>query len=287
MEQINNSFEQHFPKTYEQVLLDIEAALDQGREKEYVAERLKELMASSEIKNLGIMYGRFYKGFIRPESKIQRSPMVDPFHIDDSELYEGLFENIKEFKQYEGWKDKELRAILPEVIQYTISKYFGNAAGTTNTDRDNQSFYLDHSDVSSEDLSIKELKGKRIAVCAEKATVAQNLVSFVGLESYIVLSECKLGEGKEQFHAYNILKTNKGYFIYDPTNPRLELEEGTNHLKNTNAAIYKITDEEFLKLENGGDVTVEHTDFSVDGLGKKSIKTDERVYSGPRMTGNV
>src|SRR4051812_21132207 len=107
MEKLINTFESSPQKTYEQVLSEIEQALKEGKEKEYVNERVKELVTTSEIKNLGIMYARMHKGFIRPESKIQRSPMVDPFHIDDIELYEDFLECVKEFRNNEGWKDKE------------------------------------------------------------------------------------------------------------------------------------------------------------------------------------
>lgn len=269
-------------KPYAEVLSGIEACLAEGKELDFIENRLEEIKTTSENQNFGIMYAHFLQGYIKPDALIQRSPMVDPLKMDDPELYATLFETIKKFREIPGWKEKELRAIMPEIIQHTISGYFGNEAGTVNTEKENSTFYLDYStDADSKSIPLKALKGKGIAVCAEKSAAAQNLAMFAGLEPYLVMADCKLDGDKEQLHSYNILKTDNGYFIYDPTNPRMLIEKDTNHLKSSYAAIYKITDEEFMLLKQGKDVKVEHADTYEDSEGKTEHNVRERIYRGP------
>lgn len=269
-------------KSYAEVLSGIESCLAEGKEQEFTENRLQEIDATSEGRNFGQMYAHFLKGYLRPDAKIQRSPMVDPFAMDDSALYSELFETIKKFREIDGWKEKELRIIMPEIIQHTISKYFGNEVATSGTENRNREFYLDHGDdPDSKAVSLDELKGKGIAVCAEKAAAAQNLVTFAGLESYLVMAECNLSGERDENHAYNVLKTENGYFIYDPTNPKLILEKETNHLISSYAAIYKISDEDFTSIKLGKEVKVQHIDIYEDTKGRTEPSVQERIYRGP------
>lgn len=268
-------------RDYGTILNEVETAISLGNEKQFIESRLHELNESSKVKDLGIMYSKIHQGFINPNSRIQRSPMVDPFHLDDDSLYEQLFTSVKKFKEADGWKEKDLRSIMPVVIQQTLSDYFGNSHGKSDTESRNQKFYIDHSDVTSEDVSLKDLKGKEIAVCAEKASASQNLVSFLGLESYLIMSDSKLESSKPEFHAFNVWKTKNGFFIYDPTNPRLTIREETNNLESVYPAVYKISEEEFNKVISDGEVSVKHENAYIGNDAKPSVEITERIYSGP------
>ena len=269
-------------KKYGEALHNIEQAIEQGTIDACISERLREIDGTSEGKDFGTLYAHMVSGYIKPDAKIQRSPMVDPFTLDDPDMYKALFNSIADFRKNEGWKDVDLRVMMPEVVQYAISSYFGNSLGSPSVERRNQEFYLDQSAENEKPtISIAEVKGKGIAVCAEKAAMAQNLWTFAGLDSSLIMADCSGDSGKSELHAYNILKTEKGYFIYDPTNPRVVLD-GENHLQSTSAAVYPISSEDFLKLQQGGEVMVQHDDRFVDGHGSMTEKPSTRIYRGPK-----
>jgi hypothetical protein len=274
-------------KGYEEFLYEIEKNLDNPEKlKSWIENRLTELKNKSEPLQIGFNYKRWYSDFIHPESETYRSMWVDPFRVDDDSLYEEMISVMKDFKDNPSWKDKPLRSMMPYVIQHTIVKYFGNLTANGNTEANNQEFYRVHSVDESfpAHISLGELKEKRIAVCAEKASVAQNLTTVLGLESNLVMSSnCKLlPEEKEELHAFNIWRTKKGYFIFDPTNPMLKIEKETNTIKSYNPAIYPISEDEFKKIKDGGVVSVQNEDIFCDSKGDiLEKKLTERIYGGP------
>jgi len=272
---------------YEEILSEIEKNLYHPEKlKGWTKKRLIELKNKSEPLQIGFNYKRWCSDFIHSESETYRSMWVDPFRIDDDSLYEEMFSVMKDFKDNPSWKNKPLRSMMPYVIQHTIVKYFGNLTASVNTEANNQEFYKAHSadDSFPAHISLKELKEKGIAVCAEKAAVAQNLTSILGLESNLVMSSnCKLlPEEKEELHAFNIWHTKKGYFIFDPTNPMLKMEKDTNTIKSYNPAIYPISKDDFKKIKDGGVVSVQNEDIVCDSKGNiLEKKIAERIYGGP------
>jgi hypothetical protein len=269
-------------KQRSEIIKEIENSISLKKEEEYINTRLVELNESGSSENFGIMYSKIIHGFIKPEAKIQRSPMVEPFHLDDTEMYSYIFSSIKKFKETEGWKDKDLNSIIIPVIQHAISSYFGNHRGGSSVEQNNQRLYMNLSDSESNGISIKELKGKNLAVCAEKASTAENFLSFVGINSFLVMGNCRFNENKGELHAFNVLHTSKGYFIYDSTNPCLILENDTHDLKNTLPALYKITEEDFLRLKNGDEVEVIHQDQYVDNDEIVGTRQQQRFYAGDK-----
>ena len=166
----------------------------------------------------------------------------------------------------------------------TIGNYFGNHWATGTAENKNRSFYLDRSSSDSEDIHLNELKGKQIGVCAEKAAVAQNLLSFLGYESYLVASSnCRLESPDKPDpggHMFNIIKSGENQLIFDPTNSSLIMEDdGSVHT--VMPAIYPLNTEEYQLIMNGGQVTVVHNDGIWDG--NQTIKGPDqtRIYGGP------
>lgn len=271
---------------YEEILNEVEKIINNPDQiKEFIARRLEKLKSESSKVEIGAMHKQWYQGFIHPDSSIRRSYMVDPFRVDDDSIYEEMFSVIKKFKEHPGWKDMSIRSIMPFIIQHTVVNYFGNIASNSETERNNEVFYVEHDDPNMPEISIKELKSKKIAVCAEKSAVSENLASFMGLESYLIVSNTFKGNPddneKGALHAYNIWKTTKGHFIYDPTNPMLNLEKETNKILSYNPAVYPITGEEFKKIKEGGTVIVKSEGKVSDSERSiHEIKTTERVYGG-------
>lgn len=250
--------------------------------RELVDSRLKLLTENSspaEISNLS----KPYIGFIHPESRIYRTFLVDPFHIDDPDLYIDLIKTFREIHNHPGYKDRSLREIVPHVVQRTLGIYFGNHWSTDSTENRNRAFYMDRVSADSEDISLKELKGQNLAVCAEKAAVAQNLLSFLGYKSeLIVSSKCKLDPKVETDtnHLFLIVNGKNGYSIYDPTNPVL-IEDSEGFTISTLPMFYPIKPEERQRLISGDTVNVIHRDLTL----KDDIYAQEeevyRIYGGP------
>ena len=284
---LNNLPETEKPsKDYERILTEIDDILPQSDERKqkaadiFTKERVDQLTTNSQPKDFYI--SEFYQGFIHPESNIRRSFIVDPFKIDDPDIYSEFIRNIDELKNMPGWDKKTTRELIPTAVLYAITKYFGNPVGVSDIDSRNQQFYLDSTTSESQGISIKELRGKNIAVCAEKAAVCQNLLSFVGIDStFVVSNKCQLAGEKEGLHAYNIIHTERGYFIFDPTNPTQYTEQDTNKLVNYLPILYPITNEQYQNLQSGETVEISHTDYVAKNDGDKEPKTSKRIYGGP------
>lgn len=162
---------------------------------------------------------------------------------------------------------------------YALSEYFGNHFGTQSTEARNREFYSDHTTADSETINLSELKGEKIAVCAEKATVAHNYLKFLGIDSHVVFSNnCKLGDSRDG-HVYIIFSTTNGRFIFDPANPIL-VEDNEGKINSVNPALYKISEEDYNHLLNRDNhqVIVQHIDQKIDNGKYIPQEPQSRVY---------
>jgi hypothetical protein len=224
------------------------------------------------------------KGFLHPDSGIRRNFLVDPFHVDDPEIYNLLISTCEEFASNPNWKGRTLREIAPHAVLRTIGNYFGNHWASGNTENNNRSFYLDRSSENSDDIHLNELKGKRIAVCAEKGAVAQNLLSFLGYESQLVAStKCRLESPDKPDpggHMYNIIKSGENQLIFDPTNSSL-VKKDDGSVYTVMPAIYPLSSEGYKSIMSGDQVTVVHNDGIWDGNQTIKGPDQSRIYGGP------
>lgn len=253
------------------------------KKKEYTKNRLNELESGTSPRQIS-SFSKDCGDFIHPKSEIKRVKYLDGFCVDDEGAYEELIDNIKFLKTQPGYTEASVRAVCLPALQWTIEKYFGNRLSDEDTNNRNKFFYTDHSSVDSEPVSMKkDLKGKKMAMCAEKAALAQNLLSFMGMQSELVISsKCNLSNQESENsedHAYNLVTTDKGNFIYDPTNPRIFTNE-KEELVYTQAALYPISVENYQRLKSGGTVEIEHKDMKVgaDGSQNLSDKAQKRIY---------
>lgn len=283
-------FENEPPKEqspeYVKILAELEQVLAEPEEKqlEYIEKRVATLSEAAKSGEMSHVGRGIHKGFLGLKMEIRRNMIVDPFVMDDNDLYTDLFETIQKFKATNGWKEKTLREIIPIAIQWTLSKYFGNIDAGSNTETQNQEFYLDHTSADSPSISIKELKGKGFAVCAEKGAAAQNLLAFVGLESNLIASSgCRIpAEAKEGAHYYILVNGPKGDAIYDPANPRL-IRDKDGKLISYGPAMYPVTKEQSQSLVSGESITIEHIDEKMDENGQRIPDKYSRLYAGPRQ----
>jgi len=270
---------------YLERLKEIEEILkfSEEEQRKYIEERLKSLTANSKPGEISLVDQTIYSGFLGPEMKIRHSMIVSPFVVDDPDIYLLFFNVIRKFKEREDWKGKSLREIMPFAIQAALSEYFGNAIGGVSTESRNREFYLDAS-LESDQISINELKGKKIAVCAEKAAVAQNLLAFVELESKLIASShCRIPEeDKYTAHMYILIHGVDGDMIYDPTNPVLIISK-EGKLISYYPALYPITQEQYQELINGGSIIVRHKNYKMSENGQLIPIESGRIYASPNV----
>ncbi len=250
----------------------------------FIEERVEDLERNTEPTQISAPAGMssgencFYSEHIHPETDIRRSLMVEPFHLDDPKVYSVLIEVLQEYKQM----GESLEKVIPGAVQHTLTEYFGNPFGTSTTETKNREFYSKRAVPEKGPVSLVELKGKNIAVCAEKASLAHNLFRFLGFDSYLVLSQkCELKEGeKEPLHAYNIIKRGDKYFLFDPTNPGTSEHKATGKIERYHPAIYAISEEQFEEIEKGNTVKITHRDYKISETGERETEEKERVYGG-------
>jgi hypothetical protein len=253
---------------------------DEDYTRNFIDRRLGELQeGAKKVNTISHMVNNHHEGFLIPTAEIKRTPFLDGFRINDPEIYSLLISTVKEFKQMPGWQSKTTREIMPSAITTCISRYFGNIRSDGNTEGLNQEFYLNHSSVDSESINLSNLKDRKIAMCAEKAALAQNLLAFVGLQPEMIMAECELTPGTKEMHAYNLVHTSKGYFLFDPTNPKIYYDKDSR-IVNYHPSIYPISSDQYEQINSGQKIEVTHVDNKQDEAGDwKSIEV-KRIYGG-------
>jgi hypothetical protein len=265
-----------------QLILNIEDHETQEKAMDILIEkRLHELLKEAPVKQKQLstisLSNETQSDFIHSETEIKRNMMVDGFKINDTEIYKILLKTISEF--YKKWDKPPIKSVIFNSIVIALGKYFGNYYDEGDTNNANQQLYLAHSNQDSEEINLKELKEKRVAVCAEKASVAHNYLKFLGYDSHLVFSNnCKLGESNDN-HAYICLSGKNGKFIFDPTNPVI-ISNLKNEVSSISAALYKISDEEFNHIirRDKQKVSVMHFDQVYNGKEYKPKEEQIRIY---------
>ena len=259
--------------------------------RQFVQNRVAEL--SSGIKPYNIHIRRpVYHGFIHPEAEVSRNIMdMMDFKVNDNEAYCVLMDSIRALKNHSDFQDRSLREIVPRAINHAIGTYFGNFFAATKTGIDSEKFYSGF----EPPISLAEFRGKNVALCLEKAALAQNLYSFLGYDTTIIFSDrCVIQLGHQQdsdAHAFNIISNLRPGenmdVLYDPSNPSLIYENGK--VRNSSAscipAIYKLTKEEGERIKSGGQVEVKHNNFEIKEGSLIPKETVTRVYVGPEIRG--
>jgi len=61
-------------------------------------------------------------------------------------------------------------------------------------------------------LSLSDIKGAGLAACTEYALLEQNILSFMGYETYMVGGKLSDESGREEAHNFNVIRKNNGIF---------------------------------------------------------------------------
>ena len=135
---------------------------------------------------------------------------------------------------------------IAKMVYQIVNEYFGPKGDVNRTDN------LIEEDFGINTLSM--LKGKNKAACVERALLSQNLFKILGIDSTIKQSSIT-NNGKEEGHAYNIIRIDGKNYIYDSALPKLNLHGEKETIVGT------ISDEEYMLI--------------IDGLQKNGCKTQK------------
>lgn len=220
---------------------------------ELINKRHDELVSKSIPKRIHGIGGN-YQGFFHPDSEIAPAYSGTGFKVDDSEVYAPFAKHLRYFyelffKQFDGDKAKAYRNAVIYAAQYAQQDYFGNIHPGKEAARAREDLIWRGAFVTDEpeDEQVASVSQfKNIAMCAERAAVANNLMHIAGFNPVYVMGELKLGDKRSELHAYLVMQNSEGTnVIYDPTNPHLLLNE-EGGIASSYPGIYKV-DEDFLK----------------------------------------
>lgn len=187
---------------------------------DFVSQRQLQLENNSIAKTISPIGNMINDGYIHPDTLVNFGGATVPLKFDSkamSDIYRIFLKQLIEIKQQ---SELSVRQLIPYVIQNTIYDYFKSETPVENHVEARKAYYEELYDKNVEFIPIDELKSKGFPLCTERACIAQNIITFVGIDSLLVCSYLQIGEnGKESSHHYNLLKTKNGCFIYDPMNP--------------------------------------------------------------------
>lgn len=166
-----------------------------------------------------------HKGFISPESRIKYSNFSMNMYSMKTTDY------IYDFAKYVKKNNINNRGTLVKYVENFINSYFGISNGTDMRDTyfDQIAFQTTTTDdeyfEKLENLEIGDLKGKNVAMCTERAALAQNLLSLFGFDVYYCMG-CVSNNGKEESHCFNIARAKDTFMLLDYSIPVPVFENG-------------------------------------------------------------
>ena len=156
-----------------------------------------------------------HKGFINSSTRIKYCNFEATTYSMKTIDY--FYEFVKILRQ-SGVKTK---AEFINIVQVFINEYFGLNSSRKDLrsevifDKAWQSTKSDEELFSAlENNEIGDFKGKNVALCTERAAIAQNLLSLFGFETYYCIG-CIEKNGVESAHCYNIVKAPNVYVLLD------------------------------------------------------------------------
>lgn len=238
---------------YEQIRDSLTPLLELPEE-EYLAQiddlikaRLTELeSAPPKVTQLDGLHGN-YQSFLHPSIEVMPLVHGTGFRLDDPLIYGDLLKNLFRFNKIFGVtqdsNEEEYQRAIFQAIQYALQDYFENVR-PGNDDLLRREEMVSRGAIRTVDIedekytpaSIAEMK--KIALCAERTAVANNMLQFLGFEPVLVQGKLGRVDHEEELHAFLVIRNGKGEeMIYDPTNPFLVFDQ-QGRLVQTSPALY-------------------------------------------------
>lgn len=214
-----------------------------------------------------------FKGFIPRNMEViaDTSAVVGGFLLNDNEIYRILIDKIRN-------TDNNLQA-----IQESINEYFGGLAlseNETNRKKLYDRIELEYSEF--EPYSISEYRNNNTALCTERTALAQNMISFLGGESYYIMGHLSSSNGIANMnHAYTCLinKEHGSGMLIDFTNPIVDKQTNQMHVYHSG-----IMSKDFLNKVLNGEEQIELNRSNISKESDKQIsETISCCYSMNRL----
>lgn len=190
-------------------------------------------------------------GFIPKEAEIYAesgmgSIAVGGFQLSDNDIYEILIKHLKSQEKMPSFGD------VLKLIQDSIDEYFGGLALAEN-EINRRNLYIEMQEKYDicEPYPISEYRNNNTALCAERAAIAQNMLAFLGADTYYMMGHLSRNDGMANMnHAYNCI-VDKEYgsgIVVDFTNPILRETSNEMYVYHSNI-VNKDLISEFLSGE--------------------------------------
>jgi hypothetical protein len=192
--------------------IDFIQSADETACKDFVLGRLNELENQSKNDTQEILANDFKKGFIGKETEIHAGEGTDlNLFIDDDNLYLNFANFIK------TQNVKNIFSLLT-LTQKFVSDLFGQKGNAENRLNKYSSFFEVIGQEQKTKVSIKDFYGNNTAECLERSAAAQNLLSFIGVDTTLVNGKLKTND-KDELHAFNLIENKGEKILFDVTNP--------------------------------------------------------------------
>lgn len=216
----------------------------------FINKRIEELESEGHEGRVitGLRGKQVENSFISSNDGIFPSHLGAEIKINDPDIYNALLHSLQQVNLVNKAGDN---MDASDAIVFALGNYFGNYYGSEDTTKMHNAFASSSKGV----MDLKDFKGQGLAVCAEKAPVAHNYYKFLGMDSNLILSNLTC-QSQKMPHAYVLLRTEKGKFISDPTNPII-FRDKEMKIVGIRSGQYKISEEEYSQLMSKDNYPVE------------------------------
>lgn len=245
---------------------------------------LEEIIKNSEkSKRLGFKDGGLaidkipaHKGFISLDSRVRYS---------NGSIYTYSMKTKDYFYEFAKFiKNNNVKTMnhLVKVVENFINYYFGEPTGKDVRDRYFDGFVLQTKTDEEmfntiERFSLGDMKGKNIAMCTERAAIAQNLLSLFGLEIYYCMG-CIKHDNKEEPHCFNIARGRDKYILLDYSMPVSVVKDNTVYDYAPFQGHIELDELEDVLLNDHNKNYEEYEYVNTDSKLKKTLNGNNRAY---------
>lgn len=193
----------------------LDSIIEEALNKAIIDSDKKEFLGFKKYKN----FIASHKGLIAPDTRIRYCNMsMNHYSMKTTDYY---YEFAKYLKEY----NINNKSVLVRVLENFINGYFG----INNTNKDMRDAYFNQltwqTTTTDEEyfakidsLEIGDLKGKNIAMCTERAAIAQNILTLFGFETYYCMGAID-NNGQREAHCFNIVKAKNSFMLVDYSIP--------------------------------------------------------------------
>lgn len=219
-------------------------------------------------------FNSLFKGFIPLHTRIKyNNRAMETYGMETTDYFYEFARFIRKYNIH-------TKAEIIYNLAIFINNYFGYPKNN-----DIRSIFLqslvwkkDRSDEENFDaldnLKIGDLKGVGVAMCTERAALAQQILSLFGFEVYYCLG-CIDNDNHQETHCFNIVKRKNDHALLDYSMPVTAYSN--NRISNYYPFIGKITTEEFIDFVKN-DTLKTFLDYDIFNNYQQIVNGNTRTY---------